>query len=150
MQLLNSISATTDLRTVPFFDGCPDGNSSVFTQKLDVLLSWVITPLQYGEHRPYAATTLLNLWRDKAEAQATRRDISPPTEALQDQLFDWLDTSEVAADSENRRSVSQLYGELVDKGLFSYGKYIERVIARGEPGLSFAEVCLRLYSLCKY
>lgn len=140
IQILNSISATTDLQNIPFFDGCNDGKNRIFTQKLDVLLSWAVTPLQYGEHRPYAAVTLLQMWRDKAEEHASRRDAVSPNEVLQDQLFDWLDVSNVAAASENARAVSQLYGELVDKELFSYAKYIQRVIARGESGLSFSEV----------
>ncbi len=105
-----------------------------------MLLTWSVTPLQYGDHRPFAAVTLIRLWRDRARERATRRDIETPSDFLQDQLFDWLDTSEVAGETGNLRDVALLYGKLVKQQLFSYTKYIQRLIARGEPGLSFTEV----------
>lgn len=105
-----------------------------------MLLTWCVTPLQYGEHRPFAAVTLIRNWRDHAGERATRRDFTPPDEFLQDQLFEWLDSSEVAGEPENIRSVSLLFGKLVKHGIFSYASYIQRLIARGEPGLSYAEV----------
>jgi mediator of RNA polymerase II transcription subunit 12 len=99
-----------------------------------------VTPLQYGDHRPFAAVTLLRIWRDKAGDRATRRDCTPPDEFLQDRLFDWLDSSGAAGEGDNIRAVSLLFGKLVKHELFSYASYIQRLIARGEPGLSFAEV----------
>lgn len=99
-----------------------------------------MTPLQYGDHRPYAAVTLLHLWRNRAEERATRRDTTSPDELVQDRLFDWLDGSEVAGDMSNLRSVAILFGSLVRHELFSYANYIQRLIARGEPGLSFTQV----------
>lgn len=106
-----------------------------------MLLTWSITPLQYGDHRPFAAVTLIRLWRDRACERATRRDTETPNDFLQDQLFDWLDTSEVAGEIKSIRSIALLYGELVKQELFSYARYIQRLIARGEAGLSFTEVC---------
>ncbi|TDL22582.1 hypothetical protein BD410DRAFT_821184 [Rickenella mellea] len=139
VHLLNSISASTDVEKVVFFDAYAEGGSDTFAQKLDGLLSWCVTPLQYGDHRPYAAITLLRLWREKAEERASRRDFTSPNEILQDQLFDWLDSSDLAAEEDNLIFVSLLFGELVEKELFSYPKYIQRLIARGEPGLLFSE-----------
>jgi hypothetical protein len=63
-----------------------------------------------------------------------------PREFIQDQLFDWLDGSDTAAAEENKRMVPLLFGMLVEYELFSYANYIQRLIARGEPGLSFTEV----------
>ena len=111
-----------------------------FSRKVDLLLSWSVTPLQYGDHRPYAAASLLRAWRDKAEERAIRRDAELPDGQLQDQLFDWLDSSAVAAEQENLPAVALLFGQLVKHGLFSYPKYIQRLISRGEEGLSFDEV----------
>lgn len=111
-----------------------------FSQKLFLLLSWSVCYLQYGDHRPYAAATLLRHWRDTAEERACRRDIAPPNELIQDGLFDWLDRDEKARDERNQSMVSLLFGELIQKGLFSYDQYIQRIIARGETGLSFNEV----------
>lgn len=84
--------------------------------------------------------TLLRIWREKAEERASRRDFTSPDEILQDQLFDWLDSSDLAAEEENLPLVALLFGELVEKELFSYAKYIQRVIARGEPGMLLSEV----------
>jgi len=139
-QLLNSISSTADLNTIPFFDGSSD-QPSLFTEKLDTLLTWSITPLQFGDHRPYAAATLLRLWRKRCGERAMRRDFTSPDDFLQDQLFDWLDESEPAAEEANLSSVAGLYGKLVRDGLFQYAKYVQRLVARGEPGLSYTQVC---------
>jgi len=139
-KLLNSISATTDIATVSFFKDELD-NTPAFKEKLDMLLTWSVTPLQYGDHRPFAAVTLIRLWRDKACERATRRDIETPNDFFQDQLFDWLDTSEVAGEIKSIRHIALLYEELVKRELFSYAKYIQRLIARGETGLSINEVC---------
>ena len=114
--------------------------SPELARKVDILLTWSVTPLQYGDHRPYAASSLLKLWRDRAEDRAARRDRESPAEELQDYLFDWLDTSEVAGEESNLADVALLFDQLVKHGLFDYGQYIQRLIARGEQGLSFADV----------
>jgi mediator of RNA polymerase II transcription subunit 12 len=111
-----------------------------FVEKLDVLLTWAVTPLQYGDHRLFAAVTLIGNWRNREHERATRRNSTSPNEALQDQLFEWLDSSETAGDPENNGSVAMLFGRLIDYELFSYAHYIQRLIARGEVGLSFTEV----------
>ena len=108
--------------------------------KLDILLAWSVTPLQYGDHRPFAAVTLIQLWRNRACDRACRRDTGTPSQFLQDQLFDWLDTSDVAGEPSNIGSVALLYGKLIKHDIFSYSGYIQRLIARAEPGLSFTEV----------
>lgn len=110
-----------------------DCSSSVFTEKLDTLLTWAVTPLQFGPHRPSAAVTLLSQYCERT----ARRELSCAT--LHDYLFDWLDTSDVAADSTNLRSVSALFGKLVKDSLFDYTVYIQRLVARSEPGLSCSE-----------
>lgn len=105
-----------------------------------MLLTWSVTPLQYGEHRPLAAVTLVRLWRDKACERATRRGSQHPHDFLQDHLFDWLDSSEVAGEPGNIKAVALLYGKLVKLELFSYPNYIQRLVARAEPGLSYNDV----------
>ncbi|KAL1675939.1 hypothetical protein EV122DRAFT_280599 [Schizophyllum commune] len=147
VQLLNSISSQTDIGELPFFLDCGD-SASRFAAKLDMLLSWSVTPLQFGDHRIFAAVSLIANWKDQAleravrragSANATRRDTPSPSEFLQDQLFDWLDGSDIAAAEENIRDVASLYGELVRRGLFSYDLYVQRLIARVEQGLTVAE-----------
>jgi mediator of RNA polymerase II transcription subunit 12 len=70
-----------------------------------------------------------------------RRDITSPDDFLQDLLFDWLDESELAGEEANLSSVASLFGKLVRDGLFQYAKYVQRLVARGEPGLSYTQVC---------
>ncbi|KAK7057438.1 Med12 domain-containing protein [Favolaschia claudopus] len=140
VQSLNSISSNTDMASVTFFSTDHLDDYVVFSDKLQMLLTWSVTPLQFGDHRPFAAVTLIRNWRAKVGDRATRRDFASPDEFLQDQLFDWLDTSDVASDPQNLRAVSVLYGKLVKDDLFSYAGYIQRLIARGEGGLAYSEV----------
>lgn len=138
-QLLNSISTNTVISSVPYFK--PDVKDlDDFKVKLDILLTWSVTPLQYGDHRPFAAATLIQSWRNRACDWACRRDTGTPSEFLQDQLFDWLDNSDVAGEPSNIGNVALLYGKLVRHDIFSYSGYIQRLIARAEPGLAFADV----------
>ncbi|KAJ3761793.1 hypothetical protein EV360DRAFT_37070 [Lentinula raphanica] len=138
IELLNSICADTDVASLPFFPTSSE-NLPGISEKLETLLTWSVTPLQYGDHRAFAAVTLIQKWRTRAGDRANRRDASPPDGFLQDQLFEWLDSSDVAGETGNIAAVALLYGKLVKHELFSYASYIQRLIARGEPGLSFAE-----------
>lgn len=140
-QLLNSISSSTIMSSLAYFDADSKALSD-FRDKLNILLTWSVTPLQYGDHRPFAAVTLIRLWRNRACDRASRRDTATPTEFLQDQLFDWLDSSEVAGEPSNIGNVALLFGKLVEHDVFSYSGYIQRLIARAEAGLSFTDVRL--------
>ncbi|OBZ68162.1 Mediator of RNA polymerase II transcription subunit 12 [Grifola frondosa] len=148
IKLLNSLSGKTDMESVTFFEDASELSPS-FARKLDTLLTWSVTPLQYGDHRPYAAACIILLWRNRAEDRAIRRDAPSPDEHIQDLLFDWLDASDVAAEPENIAAVALLFGQLVKRALFSYTKYIQRLIARGEAGIAFSEasddIVLHLY-----
>ncbi|KAL4080156.1 hypothetical protein V8B97DRAFT_1914244 [Scleroderma yunnanense] len=79
------------------------------------------------------AVTLLSQYRQRT----ARREVS--LAALQDYLFDWLDTSDVASESGNLRAVSALFGKLVKDGLFDYAAYLQRLVARGEESLSYTQ-----------
>lgn len=138
-QLLNSFCGSSDIEAISFFDELSE-DVAAFTKKLDILLTWSVTPLQFGDHRPYAAATLLRFWRDRAEERAVRRDRESPDDLIQDQLFDWLDSNEICTGAGGFASIALLYGQLVRRELFSYPKYIQRLIARGERGLSTSEV----------
>ncbi|GAB1521557.1 RNA polymerase II mediator complex subunit [Rhizoctonia solani] len=144
VQLLNSIGPGTDLSCASYFQ--PDGSDD---QKLSVLLTWAVTPSQYGSHRPFLACSLL-----ARRSEGTR---------WQEGIWRWLDESdEVRAvgiwenDKEegvstsagiddaskimwhSRDAVALLVGELIEKGLFSYGWYMQKLIARGitDPNLA--------------
>ncbi|KAG8882040.1 RNA polymerase II mediator complex subunit [Tulasnella sp. 332] len=143
IQLLNSIGPDTHLASIKFFDPAislsttedePKSPTS-FDTKLNIVLTWAVVSSQYGDHRPFAAATLLTLFKDEAKLRAMRRKLQNPTGLLQEKLFKWLDTSEVARDHfNNLESVVLLYRELCRKGLFSYPWFIQRLMARGETG----------------
>ncbi|KAH9924878.1 uncharacterized protein B0H18DRAFT_1119667 [Fomitopsis serialis] len=138
IKLLNSLTGDTDISSVFFFEDVSIPHPS-FARKLDILLTWSVTSLQYGDHRPYAAACILAEWRRKAGERAIRHEAESPDQFIQDQVFDWLDGSCDAADPENLPAVSLLLGQLVKQGLFSYQQYVQRLIARGEVGLSFSQ-----------
>lgn len=135
IQILNSICNSTDMSTISFFSSqIPDcTSSSSFVDKLDTLLTWAVTPLQYGSHRPYAAVTLLRAYHERN----ARRELSSAT--LHDHLFDWLDSKPVVREAGNLRAVAGLFGKLIKNGLFDYAAYVQRLVARGEEGLSLSE-----------
>ncbi|VDC06366.1 unnamed protein product [Peniophora sp. CBMAI 1063] len=129
---LNSISIETNIDNFIYLDA--PTRSPVFARKVERLLTWAVTPLQFGDHRPYAAATLLQRWRERLVPRSRSRD----QDTLQDLLFEFLDANEPNAQS--LPAIALLYGELVKSGLFSYELYIQRLIARCEPGLSFSDV----------
>lgn len=124
------------MSTIDFFpcNTADNPSTSSFCDKLDTLLTWCVTPLQFGPHRTYAAVTLLSQYRQRS----ARREMS--LASLQDYLFDWLDISDVASESRNIGAVSALFGKLVKDGLFDYAAYLQRLVARGEESLSYAQV----------
>lgn len=81
---------------------------------------------------------LLDRWRTVVEERANRKDTVPPYEFLHDHLFDWLDQSHLALDEQE--TVANLFGKLAKRELFMYSAYVQRLIARGEPGLSISSV----------
>lgn len=153
-QLLNSIGPETDLHSITYFDNsspATDQSSpstptmasppssipppSSFETKLNILLTWSVAKSQYGDHRPYAAATLVALWRDEAKLRAIRRKAPKPDAALQEHLFNWLNSSDIAKDHKsNAIGIALLFGELMRRNLFSYGWLIRRLMARGEIG----------------
>ena len=139
LQLLNSVTDANDMLKIKIL-AIPLEDTDGFSNKLDMLLTWSITQHQYGDHRPYAVATLLLRWVDHSEDRAQRRGLSPPDEILQDRLFDWLDTSKVVTNTSNLAALTMMFGELISRGLFSYSKYIQRLIARGESGLLVTQV----------
>ncbi|KAG1727617.1 hypothetical protein EDB19DRAFT_1897524 [Suillus lakei] len=123
IQILNSICSSTDMSSI----------SSSFVDKLNTLLTWAVTPLQYGSHRSYAAVTLLQAYHERN----ARRELSSAT--LHDHLFAWLDSKPIAREAGNLRAVAGLFGKLMKSGLFDYAAYVQRLVARGEEGLSLSE-----------
>jgi mediator of RNA polymerase II transcription subunit 12, fungi type len=114
-----------------------------FRNKLDVLLTWSIALSQCGDHRPYVACTLLARWKAKETLRARRKGqqslVFTPEETLQHSLFDWLDESDAARKHEETlHGVANLFGQLIHLGLFSYSRFVQKLMARGETGRAAA------------
>lgn len=58
---------------------------------------------------------------------------------LQDYLFEWLDAAYQNPESQKAREVAKLFGELIRRQLFSYDRYVQRLICRCE-NLALSEV----------
>lgn len=147
IQALNAITPQTDLESINFLLDSPNGKcltGTTLSERIGILLVWSVTPLQYGEHRPHAVAALLRQWKEKQDERALRRecssDLSGSEDFLHDCLFDWLDTSEVAGDPKNLPAVALLYFKLIKHNLFSFSKYTQRLIARGDIGLPVTDV----------
>jgi mediator of RNA polymerase II transcription subunit 12, fungi type len=130
-----------DLADAVFSD--EDGDETSFADRVHIVLSWAVTTCQYGSHRPYIAVVLLKHWMSEASKQHTWSRSPTPQSILQDVLFDWLDKSPHAALEDNAFSVANLFGKLIPEGLFSYSTYLQRLLIRDEPGLSFASVSVQ-------
>ena len=140
LQAMNAITPQTSVESMNILlgsNGDADFTSDLFWDRAYVLLDWSVTPLQYGDHRIYAVANVLRQSKEKLDEQLALRDPSCPRgDALfQMRLFEWLDTSGIVGELENRRTVAPLLGQLIKLQLFSYTQYVQRLIARGDVGL---------------
>ena len=146
---MNAITPQTSLESMNILldsNGETDFTSGLFWDRAYVLLDWSVTPLQYGDHRIYAVANVLRQSKEKLDEQLALRDQSCPRgDALfQMRLFEWLDTSKIVGELENRRTVAPLLGQLIKLQLFSYTQYVQRLIARGDVGLGPQSVSIWL------
>ena len=122
--------------------------------KLDTLLTWGVAHTSCGadEHRPYAVGTLLGRFeRDRGmsstRALASRGGKGKSRATSEDQVIDlqhclseWLEQRTVAKQAEHSESLAKVFGELIRLQLFSYGKYLQRLIAHGDTRISSQSV----------
>ena len=84
------------------------------------ICEWAITTERFGDFRPYLAAELLRLrLADEGDA-----------ECMQGILSDFLE-SHVSASEAEERSLLFLFGELDRCRVFSYGMFLQRLVARG-------------------
>ncbi|RXK36282.1 hypothetical protein M231_06418 [Tremella mesenterica] len=139
IQKLDSIGAETIMPDLcrSFFDNNSAPNSPSLDvhrlqDKIFTLLNWSMGLFQLGTHRPYAVYTLLKLWVEARDANSTRSTSMD----LFSFLYTWLDTSSAAKKAENIPAIGITFGELIRAGLFSYGRYLQSLIARGHTARS--------------
>jgi mediator of RNA polymerase II transcription subunit 12 len=133
IQKLDSIAAETDMTALckAFFSGpCAPTSPRIDADKLEekvfILVNWAMGLYQLGIHRPYAVYTMLKKWLEWFEDARPHEhfDFFPI-------LYKWLDTSPAAHSSNNVLAIGISFGELTRQGLFSYGRYLNTLIARG-------------------
>ncbi|KAK4684962.1 hypothetical protein P7C73_g5195, partial [Tremellales sp. Uapishka_1] len=134
---LDSICGDTDMSKLckSYFSGstAPESSSLDITkleEKIFILLNWSMGLFYLGGHRPYAVHTLLLMWvelHDEHRAKLpkpTKMDMFPI-------LYNWLDSSKTAQQNKNILAIGITFGELTRQGMFSYGRYLQTIIARG-------------------
>ncbi|TPX30202.1 hypothetical protein SmJEL517_g06180 [Synchytrium microbalum] len=119
IEILDSMSVSSSLNDIykSWFDAT--GSDDPIHQ----LFQWAITFSRSGNHRPYVVGAILTRYAQDGRL-GRRRD-------LQTQLQVFLDTFE-SSHVEERRQLSELYGEIIRKDLFSLDTYIQRLISRGD------------------
>ncbi|KAK8847487.1 hypothetical protein IAR55_005345 [Kwoniella newhampshirensis] len=143
IQKLDSINEDTNMLelTRSYFDGASAATTTTLDmvkleEKIFILVNWAMGLFQLGSHRPYAVYTLLKHWHDHHE-QHQSQQARPRIINLFDILYKWLDTSAASHKEENIQAVGITFGELTRRGLFSYGRYLQTLIAKGQTARSF-------------
>ncbi|EJU05593.1 hypothetical protein DACRYDRAFT_113668 [Dacryopinax primogenitus] len=126
---LNSLGPNSDLGSFKFFEA----DENAFESSLSLLLTWAVSHFQYGDHRPYAVSSILRKWLDDAKLNAERQKVKvKPADMLQDRLFLWLHSYPSTSLHSDLLAIAILIGELIRRGVFSYARYVQELVARGE------------------
>ena len=119
IEILNNVTVYSDLDElyIKWLNGArlPDA--------LQNLLQWAITSHRMGEHRSYLVGAILVRYA-KDGRLGRRRD-------LQDRLQLFLDQFD-SSNMQEAKQLSELYGEIIRRDLFSLDAYIQRLISRGD------------------
>lgn len=133
-----------------YFDGTASPTSGSLDharleEKIHILLVWSLNVFTLGDHRPYAVCTLLKKWQD------TYVSHRPPDSEMDVDLFkslyNWLESSEAAHKPENIAAIALTFGELTREGMFSYGQYLQLLIAKGYTARAAAQGSPRSHHL---
>ncbi|KAG2221431.1 hypothetical protein INT45_005236 [Circinella minor] len=126
---------TAPSATNSIFNGI-NKDMSTMQQRVNIMCRWATSDSRHGDWRPYLVGSILLQWREQNPERKT---------VLQDMLIHFLDTQmeseeeAAAADdmmtdtaNELKPAVVLLFDTLIRLHLFSYQKYILRLIARGD------------------
>ncbi|ORX89986.1 hypothetical protein K493DRAFT_63300 [Basidiobolus meristosporus CBS 931.73] len=105
-----------------------------FERKVFTLCNWVITNLRPGSHKIYIVLTLLFRMKEKYDQGVADEGQTSYSDLLQEVLLKFLDTYACtpANDGEEYDAIAWLYGEFAKADLFSYSRYLQRLISRGD------------------
>jgi len=148
IQKLDAMDAKTNMAELckSFFNGSSSPSSSSIDEaqlegKVFILLNWAMGLFTLGNHRAYGVYTLHNLWVEQYNEQPHLPfDFFPI-------LYAWLDTAAASKQEENAIAIGIVYGELTRQGLFSYGRYLQNLIAHGHTTRSRKEDSARSHHL---
>ncbi|EFP80359.2 uncharacterized protein PGTG_06315 [Puccinia graminis f. sp. tritici CRL 75-36-700-3] len=91
-----------------------------FKDKLEVLLSWATTPLRTSDKRVHLVASTLSY---------VKHDYKKNGDEFQNILVGWLEQIESI---EGGDLLVRLFSELSRRNIFSYGAYVQRMVAKGE------------------
>ncbi|KAI8985141.1 hypothetical protein BDB01DRAFT_850197 [Pilobolus umbonatus] len=123
---------TANTASKAIFGSAPPLTSIIF-KIIHILCRWAISESRYGDWKAYLVASIMLSWKDN-EGRSENKFI------LQDGLIKFLDDESISADSqpaaEEADNVNSpiffLFEILIRLNLFSYQKYLLRLIARGD------------------
>ncbi|EGF99284.1 uncharacterized protein MELLADRAFT_94780 [Melampsora larici-populina 98AG31] len=96
------------------------GEITTFKDRIEVLLSWSTTPFRTLDHRVFLTCNIL---------ACVKKDKKITVEEFQNHLIAWLEQVET---NEGGDMLVRLFSELSRRSIFSYGAYIQRMVAKGD------------------
>ncbi|KAH9810188.1 hypothetical protein DFH28DRAFT_1184889 [Melampsora americana] len=96
------------------------GEVTTFKDRIEVLLSWSTIPTRTLDHRVFLTCNIL---------ECVKKDKKITVEEFQNHLIAWLEQVET---DEGGDMLVRLFSELSKRSIFSYGAYIQRMVAKGD------------------
>ncbi|GES85186.1 hypothetical protein RCL_jg26864.t1 [Rhizophagus clarus] len=103
------------------------------SRHIHTLCRWTITPFREGDFRAYSVSTILDIWKNGVS------DVKEKLERetiIQSSLVEFLDIYPFGEnelnEQEESETIARLFGVLTKNGHFSYQRYLQRLIARGD------------------
>ncbi|KAI8365718.1 hypothetical protein BD560DRAFT_156584 [Blakeslea trispora] len=114
-------------------------SSQAFSERVHIMCRWAINPSRYGDDKAYLVSSILMTWLQ----QQGKRHHQQSSTVLQDALIRFLDQQTTPSNlvqemdslelqSKEKTAVIYLFDVLIRLRLFSYQKYLLRLIARGD------------------
>ncbi|KAI9030192.1 hypothetical protein CLU79DRAFT_843056 [Phycomyces nitens] len=136
-----SVNGKTAKSAAKAIFGTGDIEQQAFVHIIKTMCQWATSDARFGDWRSYLISSILLYWRDSTKSIERKT-------MLQDSLIGFLDEESILDESEAQGSddmdttedhtleantpIILLFGTLIRLQLFSYQKYLLRLIARGE------------------
>ncbi|KAL0073025.1 hypothetical protein F4703DRAFT_1773010 [Phycomyces blakesleeanus] len=136
-----SVNGKTAKSAAKAIFGTGDVDQQAFVHIIKTMCQWATSDARYGDWRPYLIASILLHWRDSSKTTERKT-------MLQDSFIRFLDEESLSDETEIQNSdeinanndptfekntpIILLFSTLIRLQLFSYQKYLLRLIARGE------------------